>query len=80
MQELSLPKGEKMMAVFSKVLPGFDNASNLPRQVTEIVATITGMGASTMWMRPHASRRLLSQRRWHTAPRAHAATVYHSLS
>lgn len=32
-QELSLRKGEKQMAVYSDILPGFDNSVNLSRQV-----------------------------------------------
>jgi len=42
LQELSLPKGEKMMAIYSEILPGFDNATNLRRQLREIVMSSTG--------------------------------------
>mmetsp|Transcript_37306 Transcript_37306/g.102976 ORF Transcript_37306/g.102976 Transcript_37306/m.102976 type:complete len:628 (+) Transcript_37306:406-2289(+) len=46
LQELSFAKGEKMVAIYSQMLPGFDNASNLPRQMLEIVSTCTGKDAS----------------------------------
>ena len=46
--ELALPCGEKMTAVLSEVLPGFDNSANLPRQLGELIASTTGLpvGAS----------------------------------
>jgi len=42
LQELSFPKGEKMMAIYSQILPGFDNGANMPRKIAEIVQTSSG--------------------------------------
>jgi len=40
--ELGLPKGEKSQAVYSKILPNFDNSANLNRKLTELISSISG--------------------------------------
>uniref|UniRef100_A0A7S3AS77 E1 ubiquitin-activating enzyme n=1 Tax=Haptolina ericina TaxID=156174 RepID=A0A7S3AS77_9EUKA len=40
--ELAFTKGEKSLAVFSTMLPDFNNAANLPRSLVELISSTTG--------------------------------------